>query len=136
MNIGGLFERYYRPRKKKCNVAAWIIGAAAFAALVPLAAKCDKKKGEWGIASLLLYVGCKRSTKHEGKKEVTIAIPGFSYVKSMTAEMIGKKRSKLAELKEDVCEVAQEVAEDIEDGIDELLEESCDVNPDVVISEE
>lgn len=137
MNIGRFFDRYYTPRKKKKNhAAAWIIGAIAFIALVPMAAKCDRKKGEWGIASLLIFVGCKRSSKREGKKEVTIALPGFPYVKSMTSELINKKRSRISEIAEDAGDAVEDFADDIADGIEDLLEEDGIVDPEVVITEE
>lgn len=123
-----IFAKYFAPkRKKKNNIAPWIIGALAFAALMPLAVKCDKKKREWGVASLLFFVGCKPSAKHDDRREVTLAIPGAPYAKSMLKEYCVKCRTAKAALAEQFDELDDELTEMLsEDGIE----------PDVTVTEE
>lgn len=118
-----------RKRKKTARIVAIVAGVAAFIALMPIAAKRDKNKGEWGIASLLLFVGSKKSEKHEGKREITIVIPGFTHAKKMLAETC-KCRKEEAEpvCTDDFCP--------LDDDLADLAGEDTAAEPEVTITEE
>lgn len=121
-----VYSRYCAPKKKKNHAAAWIIGTLALLALVPLAVRSDRKRGEWGFASLLFYVTCRRSMREAGKRELTVAIPGFTHLKSFC-------RQKDAALAGDI-DGADLEADD--DDLSDLLDTESDSDPEVVISEE
>ncbi len=123
-------RKYYAPKKKK-SALAWIVAVLAFIALCPLAVKRDKEKREWGIASLLLFVGCKPSAKKEGGRELTISIPGYPHIKSICKSICGCKKKA-----PDSGETGNNGdAEDFD--LSELMgETSGDITPDVTISEE
>jgi Fe-S oxidoreductase len=126
MILDNYYSRFYAPkrkRKKSC-AAAWIIGIIAFLSLVPLAVRCDKKKGEWGFASLLLYVACRPSRKEEGKRELTISIPGFTHLKAICC---GSGAGCIRKPEEPAGE----------EELDSLLDEAeSDADPKVIITEE
>ncbi|MGI6166602.1 MAG: hypothetical protein ACOYIA_00470 [Eubacteriales bacterium] len=127
----GWYRKYRAPKKKKKSALAWIVAALAFVALCPLAVKRDKEKGEWGIASLLLFVGCRPSAKKEGGRELTISIPGYSHIKSICKSVCGCKKNA-----SDTFEAGNNGdAEDFD--LSELMgETSGNITPDVTISEE
>ncbi len=125
------YRKYYAPKKKKNSVTACILGVLAFIALCPLAVKRDREKGEWGIASLMLFVGMKPSQKGTGRRELTISIPGYPYVKSILQSVCGCCQKKTPEAPK------TGEAEETEDFDLELMGEATDnTDPEVTISEE
>ena len=71
-----LFEMF-APKKKKNYAPAIIAGVVAAMALVPVAVKINEKKKEWGFAALLYSV---TSRQIDGKRELTITIPGVGFI--------------------------------------------------------
>lgn len=123
MILDKIYSRY-APKRKKSNTLAWVIGVLSFLSLVPLAVRCDKKKREWGFASLLLYVSCGPSKKESGKRELTVSLPGFTHLRSIcsdTGAFCVKKPMKPIEI----------------DDLGDLLDETeGDTDPQVIIYEE
>ncbi len=131
-----IFDRIYSrccaPKKKKNNAAAWILGALAVLSLVPLAVRRDKVRGEWGFASLLLFVSCRRSAQESGKKELTVAFPGITHLRAVFHSDDALRPFKRRAVCDDACDF-----DDIDDDVlADLLDTEGDADPEVVISEE
>jgi hypothetical protein len=126
------YRKHYAPKKKKNSAVAWVLGALAFLALCPLAVKRDKEKGEWGIASLLLFIGCRPSVTKEVEREITISIPGYPHVKSILQSVCGCCQKKAPKAQE-----TGEAGEDEDFDLAELMGETSDnTDPEVIIAEE
>ena len=126
MVLDNIYSRYCAPKRKKSHALAWIIGIVLFLSLIPMAVRRDKRKGEWGFASLLLYVSCRPSRRDPGKRELTVSVPGFTHLKSV-----------FGDTGLDCCKKAPEPADTEE--IDDLLDGDDgenDTDPKVVITEE
>lgn len=125
MVFDNIYSKYWAPKRKKCNAWGWIIGIILFLSLVPLAVRHDRKKGEWGFASLLLYLSCRPSGKDPGRRELTLSIPGFTHLKSIYCDsgaIRPGKRAATADIDE---------ADDLLD----VSEDENDTDPRVVITE-
>lgn len=126
MVFDNIYSRYCAPKRKKSHALAWIIGIIVFVSLIPLAIRNDKRKGEWGFASLLLYVSCRPSRRDPGKRELTVSVPGFTHLKSVFGDT-GLDCCKKAPAPADTEEI-----DDLLDGDDG----ENDTDPKVVITEE